>query len=101
MMGSMASRSMDLPGDGPGIQFYTFEDVPSKKSFITEWYTTLNDLGVSPEQEKAIVDEANLVFQLNIGILEELEGSPWRALWTMALTGWSSVKESKNGGDAS
>ena len=100
MMGSMASRSMDLPGDGSGIQFYTFEDVPSKKDFITEWYSTLNGLGVSPERQAAIVDEANLVFGLNIGILEELEGSPWQAVWTMALSGWTNIKESKNGGSS-
>ena len=103
MMGNMASRSMDLPQDGSGVAFYTFDNVPSTKDFITEWYTTLNDLGVSAAQQQAIVDEANLVFSLNIGILEELEGSPWAALWTMAVksaqefTDWSKIKESKNG----
>ena len=103
MMGSMASRSMDLPEDGSGVAFYNFDNVPSTKDFITEWYTTLNDLGVSQAQQQAIVDEANLVFQLNIGILEELEGSPWAALWTMAVksaqefTDWTNIKESKNG----
>ena len=103
MMGNMASRSMDLPQDGSGVAFYTFDNVPSTKDFITEWYTTLNDLGVSAAQQQAIVDEANLVFSLNIGILEELEGSPWAALWTMAVksaqefTDWTKIKESKNG----
>lgn len=103
MMGNMASRSMDLPQDGSGVAFYTFENVPSTKDFITEWYTTLNDLGVSAAKQQAIVDEANLVFSLNIGILEELEGSPWAALWTMAVksarefTDWTKIKESKNG----
>jgi len=97
MMGSMASRSMDLPPDGSGVAFYTFDEVPSKKDFITQWYTTLNELGVSQAKQQAIVDEANLVFDLNIGILEELEGSPWTALWTMAVSGWINIKESKNG----
>jgi heme oxygenase len=102
MMGSMASRSMDLPADGSGVAFYTFEGVPSTKDFITKWYTTLNALGVSDAQQQSIVDEANLVFQLNIGILEELEGSPWAALWTLAVrsakefTDWTNIKESKN-----
>ena len=102
MMGSMASRSMDLPTDGSGVAFYTFEGVPSTKDFITEWYTTLNALGVTEAQQQSIVDEANLVFQLNIGILEELEGSPWAALWSMAVgrakefADWTNIKESKN-----
>ena len=106
MMGSMASKSMDLPDDGiSGVAFYTFENVPSTKDFITEWYTTLNGLeGLTTQEQEAIVDEANLVFDLNIGILQELEGSPWKALWTMAVksakefTDWSQIKESKNGG---
>lgn len=102
MMGNMASRSMDLPQDGSGTAFYTFDNVPSTKDFITEWYTTLNDLGISSQQQQQIVDEANLVFDLNIGILEELEGSPWAAIWTMAVksvqefTDWTNIKESKN-----
>ena len=102
MMGSMASRSMDLPSDGSGTAFYTFDGVPSTKDFITEWYTTLNNLGVTPAQQQAIVDEANLVFDLNIGILEEVDGSPWQAVWTMVVSGakeftdWANIKESKN-----
>mmetsp|Transcript_6725 Transcript_6725/g.16412 ORF Transcript_6725/g.16412 Transcript_6725/m.16412 type:complete len:314 (-) Transcript_6725:247-1188(-) len=102
MMGNMASRSMDLPEDGSGVAFYTFDNVPSTKDFITEWYTTLNDLGISTNQQQKIVDEANLVFSLNIGIFEELEGSPWSALWTMAVKSarefidWNNIKESKN-----
>ena len=93
---------MDLPEDGSGVAFYAFENVPSTKDFITEWYTILNDLGISGNQQQKIVDEANLVFSLNIGIFEELEGSPWSALWTMAVksarefTDWNNIKESKN-----
>lgn len=102
MMGGMASRSMGLPRDGSGTAFYAFEGVPSTRDFITEWYATLNSLGVPAEQQRAIVDEANLVFDLNIGILEELEGSPWAALWTMVASrarefgDWKNIKESKN-----
>merc|ERR1719343_730155 len=51
MMGSMASRSMDLPEDGSGTAFYTFENVPSTKDFITQWYTKLNALGISSDQQ--------------------------------------------------
>jgi len=38
------------------------------------------------EQEKQeIVDEANFCFGLNIAIFEELEGSPFKAMWTLAM----------------
>ena len=96
----MASRSMDLPDDGSGVAFYTFEGVPSTKNFITDWYNRLNALDLTERQKQAIVDEANLVFDLNVGILEELEGSSWAAMWTLAKSGfqnyWSNIKLSKN-----
>ena len=89
MMGGMASRSMDLPTDGSGVAFYTFDNIPSTKSFITDWYTRLNDiaLDLSPTEIQDIVDEANLVFALNIDLFQELEGSPWTAVWSLLKSG--------------
>lgn len=84
MMGGMASRSLDLQ-NGLGTSFYTFEEIPNTKQFITGWYSRLNALDLDSVQKQEIVDEANLVFDLNIGILQELEGSPLLALWTLAV----------------
>ena len=84
MMGGMARRSLDLQ-DGQGTAFYTFDDIPSAKDYITEWYTRLNALDLTENQKEKIVDEANLVFDLNIGILQELDGSPFLAVWTLAI----------------
>jgi heme oxygenase len=91
MMGGMASRSMDLPLDGSGVQFYNFNDIKStKEDFINAWYTKLNSLPLTKEQKQNIVNEANLVFDLNIDLLKELDGSPWSVLWTLTI---SSIKE--------
>jgi heme oxygenase len=91
MMGGMASRSMDLPLDGSGVQFYNFNDIKStKEDFINAWYTKLNSLPLTKEQKQNIVNEANLVFDLNINLLKELDGSPWSVLWTLTI---SSIKE--------
>lgn len=84
MMGGMASRSLNLE-NGDGIAFYNFDDIPSANDFITGWYQKLNDLDLTAKQKQDIVDEANFVFDLNIGILQELEGSPVKALWTLAI----------------
>jgi len=84
MMGGMAKRSLNLD-DGKGVAFYTFDDIPDVTNFITDWYTRLNDLDLTDAQKEEIIDEANLVFDLNIGILEDLEGSPLRAIWTLAI----------------
>ena len=84
MMGGMASRSLSLT-NGDGTAFYTFDDIPSTNNFITEWYQRLNELDLSDEQKEEIVDEANLVFDLNIDLLQELEGSPFKAMLTLAV----------------
>merc|ERR1712238_333079 len=105
MMGGMASRSMDLPSDGSGVAFYTFNDIPSTKSFISDWYTRLNEiaLDLSEEQIQDIVDEANLVFALNIELFQELEGSPWTAVWSLLKSGVHDyfIKSRSNKGGAS
>jgi heme oxygenase len=89
MMGGMAAKSLDLR-DGNGIAFYNFDEIDDTTDFITGWYTKLNALDLSEAEKEMIVDEANLVFEFNIEILTELEGSPFQAVWTLA---WKSFKE--------
>ena len=88
-MGGMATRSLSLD-EGKGVAFYTFDDIPKANVFITEWYTRLNELDLTDAQKQEIVDEANLVFVLNIEILEEIEGSAAGAFWSLI---WNSFKE--------
>jgi heme oxygenase len=94
MMGTMAVKSMGLPMSssmsssspgGPGVAFYRFENITDTMTYITGWYRRLNSLHLTEQERRDIVDEANLVFDLNIGIFKELEGSPTKAVWTMAV----------------
>jgi len=89
MMGNMATKSLNLR-DGKGIEFYQFHDIPDTSDFITYWYRKLNQLDLTAEEKQAIVDEANLVFALNIEIFEELEGSATKAVISFM---WRSFKE--------
>lgn len=84
MMGGMAIRSLGLDSK-QGVAFYNFDDISNTYDFITAWYQRLNELDLTDEQRQAIVDEANLVFDLNIGILEELDGSPFRAMFLLTV----------------
>ena len=88
-MSGMAVRSLDLK-EGKGVQFYEFEGISSVKDYITEWYDILNKLDLTDEEKQEIVDEANYVFKFNIDLFEELEGSPFKAMWTLGI---SSLKE--------
>mmetsp|Transcript_13549 Transcript_13549/g.26993 ORF Transcript_13549/g.26993 Transcript_13549/m.26993 type:complete len:290 (-) Transcript_13549:117-986(-) len=85
MIAGMTSRSLNL-NDGDGTAFYKFDEIDSTKDYITDWYTKMNNLDLSEEQKKEIVDEANLVFEYNIGIFQELEGSPFKAMWSLVLS---------------
>lgn len=89
MMSGMATRSLNLP-EGKGVEFYRFEGIKNTKDYINDWYSRLNSLDLSSDQKKEIVDEANLVFELNIGIFQELEGSALAAMWSVA---WVTFKE--------
>ena len=84
MMGGMARKSLELERDR-GTRFYEFDDISDTKGFIEAWYAKLNTLELSEAQKQAIVDEGNLVFTLNIGLFDELEGNPARAVWAMAM----------------
>jgi len=92
MMGGMATQSLGLD-EGKGVAFYEFEGIESTSDFIVDWYRKLNRLDLSDKEKEAIVDEANLVFGLNIGLFEELEGSPLKAMWTVMT---KSLKERLN-----
>eukprot|EP00929_Paragymnodinium_shiwhaense_P055000 TRINITY_DN27582_c0_g1_i1.p1 TRINITY_DN27582_c0_g1~~TRINITY_DN27582_c0_g1_i1.p1 ORF type:complete len:312 (+),score=59.73 TRINITY_DN27582_c0_g1_i1:104-1039(+) len=90
MMGGMAVKSLGLQQDGPGTAFYRFQEIDNTKAFIEKWYSTLNSLDLDDAQKKAIVDEANVVFRLNIEIFEELDGSALTAIWQFFM---SSLRE--------
>lgn len=90
MMGGMAVKSLSLQKDGPGTAFYRFREIGNTKAFIEEWYTTLNSLDLTQTQKQAIVDEANVVFRLNIELFEELDGSALSAVWSFFM---SSLRE--------
>ena len=92
MMSGMALKTLgDSVGDGSGgLAFYEFDAIPDSKAFITEWYTALNTLDLAEATRAAIVEEANVVFRLNIEVFNELEGSAVGSALRLAL---STLKE--------
>merc|ERR1712032_1691356 len=75
-----------LAVDGAGTSFYRFKDISDTKAFIQTWYSILNGLNLSEAQKKAVVEEANVVFRLNIDVFEELDGSPITAAWQLFVS---------------
>eukprot|EP00640_Fibrocapsa_japonica_P000247 CAMPEP_0113951770 /NCGR_PEP_ID=MMETSP1339-20121228/87794_1 /TAXON_ID=94617 /ORGANISM="Fibrocapsa japonica" /LENGTH=241 /DNA_ID=CAMNT_0000960125 /DNA_START=109 /DNA_END=834 /DNA_ORIENTATION=- /assembly_acc=CAM_ASM_000762 len=76
MMGNMARNSLGLHNEGGlGTRFYTFDSIKSTKQFIEEYYTKMNTLNFTEAEKEKIVEEANVVFRLNIELFDELEGN--------------------------
>ena len=84
MMAGMATKSLGLE-EGKGIRFYDFPDIKNNKAFIEEWYSEVNRLGFSEKESAALVEEANRVFTLNIGVFDELEGNALEAVAKFAF----------------
>lgn len=97
MMSGMARKSLGAAvGDGKGgLAFYEFSDIADTRGFIDEWYTALNALDLDAATREAIVEEANVVFRLNIELFDELEGNPIKSVLALAL---GALKEKLFGG---
>jgi len=85
MMAGMATKSLGLD-EGQGVAFYDFPDIDNNKEFIEEWYAQCNSLPFSEVEKAELVDEANLVFKMNIAVFEELEGSAAAAVWSFVAS---------------
>ncbi|KAL3894710.1 MAG: hypothetical protein SGPRY_013733 [Prymnesium sp.] len=103
MMSGMARNSLPLD-PGCGTEFYNFEDVKDVKvrqrvvtpawpdaAFIEQWYGELNQLNLTDEQKQELVDEANLVFALNIDLFDELEGNLLKTFWKLTSSALSTA----------
>lgn len=68
----IAQRAMDLPGDS-GTSFYVFEDIDDEKSFKALYRRRLDELPIDDAMAERIVVEANMAFNLNVALFEELD----------------------------
>lgn len=72
---NIARSAMDLPPD-QGTRLHEFDALPTveaKREFKQKYRDALNSISVDEETVKAIVAEANYVFELNRDVFHELE----------------------------
>ncbi|WP_299402982.1 heme oxygenase (biliverdin-producing) [Acaryochloris sp. IP29b_bin.148] len=82
LLKKLAQRGMNLP-PGHGIAFYEFEDIQNPKAFKAKYRQALNHLSLDESAITQIVDEANLAFQLNMALFQDVEGSLIQAIGQM------------------
>lgn len=72
---NIVRSALDLPADrGTGLhEFDAFPTVESRRAFKGRYRDALDSLSVDDGTARAIVDEANLAFQMNRNIFHELE----------------------------
>lgn len=93
----IAQRAMNLQST-QGLSFYEFNDIKDEQSFKQNYKAQLDNLPVTPEVMDQIVAEANVSFNLNMKMFQELETSFIRIITriiTNYLNGFSNTLNSK------
>ncbi|MDJ0798091.1 MAG: heme oxygenase (biliverdin-producing) [Calothrix sp. MO_167.B12] len=79
MLQAIAQSGLKLTGF-QGTSFYNFEQIPDKKVFKDKYRQALNSVPVDDGTADKIVAEAHYAFQLNMQMMQELEGSLIQAI---------------------
>nr|AYR06258.1 heme oxygenase [Renouxia sp.] len=70
----IAKNAMQLSGD-KGTKFYVFEDIENDSVFKQSYRKALDNVPVSDNQATQIISEANVAFNLNMKMFQELDSN--------------------------
>ena len=71
---NIAKNAMQLSGD-KGTEFYLFRDIDDEKEFKTQYRDALNLIPVTESQIDLVISEANVAFNLNMKMFQELNSN--------------------------
>ena len=71
---SIAKNAMQLSGD-QGTEFYVFRDIKNDKEFKQMYRKALDSISVTEDQVNLIISEANVAFNLNMKMFQELNSN--------------------------
>lgn len=71
---NITKNAMQLSGD-EGTEFYVFRDVDNEKEFKKIYRNALNVIPLTNYQVGLIISEANVAFNLNMKIFQELNSN--------------------------
>lgn len=80
----IAQRAMNLESE-KGLSFYNFTEIQDEQTFKKEYKEALDSLPVTPKLAEQIVAEANMSFNLNMKMFQELETSFGKILLGLIL----------------
>nr|YP_010728769.1 heme oxygenase [Lithothamnion corallioides]WEA77000.1 heme oxygenase [Lithothamnion corallioides] len=71
---NIAKNAMQLSGD-EGTEFYVFRDIKNDKEFKQMYRKALDSISVTEDQVNLIISEANVAFNLNMKMFQELNSN--------------------------
>lgn len=89
----IAQRAMNLPGDA-GLAFYDFTHISDEQEFKQEYKRVLDSLPLESNMIDQVVAEANLSFNMNMRMFQELETSFVRIILTLVSNSLTSLYSS-------
>lgn len=71
---SIAKNAMQLQGSD-GTEFYIFREISDEKVFKNQYRQSLNSIQINDEMIHSIISEANVAFNLNMKMFQELNSN--------------------------
>lgn len=87
----IAQTAMNLSSNN-GTAFYNFQDIEDDKKFKTIYREALDSAPIDQLQVKAIIAEANLAFNLNMKVFQELNSNFIKIMGMLLLSAVTSLR---------
>nr|YP_010196793.1 heme oxygenase [Gracilaria cliftonii]UAD84597.1 heme oxygenase [Gracilaria cliftonii] len=88
----IAQTAMNLSSD-KGTEFYHFEAIEDDKSFKLMYRRALDNAPINQMQVKNIISEANIAFNLNMKVFEELNSNFIKIMGMLLLSAITSLRK--------
>lgn len=86
----IAQNAMQL-SDSEGVAFYNFKDIKNEKEFKNQYRLAIDSIPLSQSLQNDIISEANVSFNLNMKIFQELNSSLIKIMIMLLLNTIKSV----------
>jgi heme oxygenase len=92
---NIAKRAMNLKGN-EGLAFYDFTQIKDEQEFKTNYKQALDNLPIPSQDTGKIIAEANVSFNLNMKMFQELEASFIKIFASVVINFFKSLPEKLN-----
>nr|QCI04782.1 Heme oxygenase [Bornetia secundiflora] len=88
----IAQNAMQL-NSNIGTSFYDFRDIEDEKLFKHNYRNSLNNIPLNPQQINQIIAEANIAFNLNMKVFQELNSSFIKIMLMLLLSSFNNLRK--------